>query len=989
MPPLPDITVDLSSIPKARRPALTRLLKASAEPVALDIDPRSGRVRHLRGSFPTPRPGSREPQSIAREFLLANAVPLGLPPKLAGLQLETTEAGEGFSRVRYQQTFREVKVFGSGVHVEVTPEGAVRLVEARLSQFPTLDVTARVPLAAATETVRRMTGSEAVPAGELAIFDRESLFGEAAAPQLAWQFTFVGADSTVSVLVDAVGSAGVVATVSTPTVPSGGGTVTTPSGPVTLGPIPQYHINPRTETPDFITFWPGLLLPEVATGSATTVALALFQRYPTLYGTGDVPNQLHVVSVQTDSGPAPMSHVILQQVYGGLPVFGCGLRVHLSSNLAISSVTGNYLRNPGIVPEAGFAQNAARTVALETIGSASPPPPWHRPPHPPPRRPIGHHPWDPADLDEPILDTIDPQLAQEIDRGLVLFPGVLSSGPALGNHVAWRFTFPEADLFVSAANGDVVFAIPNLHSSRLVYDALTAPPVSLSLPTLILRDGQAVSSFPQNAEIQPADPMIAGTLGFWLTLGRLSWDGSNADIGVVTNGSFPFPNAMWVMIRNQAWFAPGMVRPDVVGHEFTHGVIQESAQLLYLDESGAMNEHYADVFGNLAFPDTPPTQWFVGETGPGGAGAFRDMLNPGTFGQPANYAQYVPRGPGCTGVLAPLTTPACDSGNVHTNSGIGNRAAVLLSDGDGSAAHPGIGRARLARLFADTLTTRLHPWSVYLDELHNTWETARDLATRGVQAAPVPGTTGGPFPIGAAVRDEVVWAFNQVGIDRRLSSGWFEVGGGLFGGRGTTVFYGGQSFVGGEIITDVELVLRAVGPDGIRFWEGRSLVSTGGSVTFPRGIFGATIVGHGVGSSSKTVTVSWFHSGFLPFEMNVYFRTATPLPTPIEVVSDAKVHWSFFLGGKGDEVVNGGKVVSGAGCVVTDVILELLDSSYNVQSTNHMGGPDATFGSTGARITSQSLNSNNLDVGVHWWFDVGSAVRYRIRYIITGTGCSI
>jgi bacillolysin len=39
---------------------------------------------------------------------------------------------------------------------------------------------------------------------------------------------------------------------------------------------------------------------------------------------------------------------------------------------------------------------------------------------------------------------------------------------------------------------------------------------------------------------------------------------------------------------------------DVVAHELTHGVIEHSADFVYLNQSGAMNEAYADYFGNAA-----------------------------------------------------------------------------------------------------------------------------------------------------------------------------------------------------------------------------------------------------------------------------------------------------------------------------------------------------------------------------------------------------
>ena len=47
---------------------------------------------------------------------------------------------------------------------------------------------------------------------------------------------------------------------------------------------------------------------------------------------------------------------------------------------------------------------------------------------------------------------------------------------------------------------------------------------------------------------------------------------------------------------------------DVVGHELTHGVITHESNLVYQDEPGALNEHFADVMGALA------EQWYLKET---------------------------------------------------------------------------------------------------------------------------------------------------------------------------------------------------------------------------------------------------------------------------------------------------------------------------------------------------------------------------------------
>lgn len=42
-----------------------------------------------------------------------------------------------------------------------------------------------------------------------------------------------------------------------------------------------------------------------------------------------------------------------------------------------------------------------------------------------------------------------------------------------------------------------------------------------------------------------------------------------------------------------------MAALDVVGHEFTHGVTNYSAGLIYAFESGALNESFSDIFGTM------------------------------------------------------------------------------------------------------------------------------------------------------------------------------------------------------------------------------------------------------------------------------------------------------------------------------------------------------------------------------------------------------
>ncbi len=121
---------------------------------------------------------------------------------------------------------------------------------------------------------------------------------------------------------------------------------------------------------------------------------------------------------------------------------------------------------------------------------------------------------------------------------------------------------------------------------------------------------------------------------------------------------------------------------DVVAHELAHGVTQYTSQLVYQDESGALNEHFSDVFGSAitqwANDESPQdADWLIGDEimGPELYGeALRSMRHPGTaydnpiLGKDPQPAHYDDRYTG-TG----------DNGGVHINSGIPNRAFYLTA----------------------------------------------------------------------------------------------------------------------------------------------------------------------------------------------------------------------------------------------------------------------------------------------------------------------
>ena len=112
---------------------------------------------------------------------------------------------------------------------------------------------------------------------------------------------------------------------------------------------------------------------------------------------------------------------------------------------------------------------------------------------------------------------------------------------------------------------------------------------------------------------------------------------------------------------------------DVVGHELTHGVTEFTSNLIYQNESGALNEAFSDMMGtSIEFFFQPPgngdlkADYLLAEDVVK-VGGLRSMENPQAYGDPDHYSKRF------------LGT--ADNGGVHINSGIANQAFYLSIEG--------------------------------------------------------------------------------------------------------------------------------------------------------------------------------------------------------------------------------------------------------------------------------------------------------------------
>lgn len=166
---------------------------------------------------------------------------------------------------------------------------------------------------------------------------------------------------------------------------------------------------------------------------------------------------------------------------------------------------------------------------------------------------------------------------------------------------------------------------------------------------------------------------------------------------------------------------------DVVAHEFTHGVISSTANLEYQNQSGALNESFADFFAAMVDRD----DWVMGEdVYLPNRGVMRDMSDPhGSDGQqPATMSEYI---------NFPNTANG-DWGGVHTNSGIPNRAAWLVAEGlTAEGIGISIGKEKTEKIWYRALTVYLHPNDRFLEARLALIQAAIDLYGDATEAAAV------------------------------------------------------------------------------------------------------------------------------------------------------------------------------------------------------------------------------------------------------------
>lgn len=426
-------------------------------------------------------------------------------------------------------------------------------------------------------------------------------------------------------------------------------------------------------------------------------ALSFLKNHKKLFGISDESKELRLKSEKTDKNRN--SHIKFQQVYDGIIVDGFEVILHINEDGYVEFVNGKIIPNLSINTAPAIDREQSIILANKSLKK------------------------------EIYLDNFPKSIELENEKNndtfitlsseLRIFDAGLASNGPVDVHLAWKIVLSQENppgewiYFVNAHSGEILLHYNNIKNSldRKTYTANNL----LTLPgELVINEGEWSS----DPVVQKAHDNFGLTYDYFSNVfNRDSFDNSGSTIVNTVHLGKQYNNAFWN--GNQFAFGDGdgvLFGPfgdalDIVAHEFSHAVTQYEANLDYVTESGALNESFSDIFGELTelyHGEGTTGEWLLGEDAKTPAiqgDALRSMIDPPMHGQPDHYFDII-RSP-----------TSIDAGGVHFNSGIMNKAAYLIADGGtfNSYAINGIGSENTANLFYSVLSNYLISSSNYAD----------------------------------------------------------------------------------------------------------------------------------------------------------------------------------------------------------------------------------------------------------------------------------
>lgn len=400
--------------------------------------------------------------------------------------------------------------------------------------------------------------------------------------------------------------------------------------------------------------------------------------------------------LRTEKDKLGHTHYRYQQTFNGIPLEHGIWIVHTNGGM-VYSMNGLLYGEVSLSSTAGLNEATALQKALTHVGATA-------------------YKWDMPGEEQHLKSESKNPNATYYPYGKLVFANKGRGFDKKNLCLAWKFNIYaheplyRADVYVDAATGQVIHENEMLHEADAVGTAVTAYSGTKSMTAdsfgggFRLREsgrGNGINTFDMNTgtsygaavdftdsdnfwnNVNPQMDEVATDAHwgaemtydyFMLEHGRNSIDGAGFALNSYVHYNNLYDNAFWDGTRMTYGDGDGgamgpLTSLDIAGHEISHGLTNFTAELVYEDESGALNESFSDIFGvSIEWYASPATaDWTMGED----IGfAFRSMSNPNAYGDPDTYF-------GTN--WAPLGGP--DNGGVHTNSGVQNFWYYLLVNG--------------------------------------------------------------------------------------------------------------------------------------------------------------------------------------------------------------------------------------------------------------------------------------------------------------------
>lgn len=449
-----------------------------------------------------------------------------------------------------------------------------------------------------------------------------------------------------------------------------------------------------------------------ASGRDHRTALNFLEANRGLLGLDDPSREVELVSREVEA--SGQRHLRYTQTFQGLPVWPAGLSVHLDGQGKVTLFDGAYVPTPTkvsiqvAISEAeaiararasvpGGAQGEAKDVALVVYAPLAQAPrlAWR----------LGLA----VDFAHAWLIVVDAQEGRILSRNnRCLDASVTGSGTDLAGKNAAFNVWSADGKFTMADTTKPMFdpafdPVKDPHGVISIFDARQVK--DQDLKTVYLVDSTSATTWIPDAV--SAFVNFDATFDYYLERhARNSLDGKGGNVQAVVRIA-ELDNAYWNGDAKMMFFGNVLPYPqalDVVGHELTHGVTENTANLIYELQPGAANEAFSDILGEMVEARTyGQPDWLLGKQL---GKAFRDFITPGSikYGNkplPSKMSEYID---------LPNDTDN-DHGGVHINSSIINHAYYLVAAGLPNA----LGLRDAERIFYRCLTQHLQKQSQFID----------------------------------------------------------------------------------------------------------------------------------------------------------------------------------------------------------------------------------------------------------------------------------